>query len=610
MWLFIPFGIGLVLLLLKACFSRKKSQNPFALDSRRPPAPLVIDKAERRKVIKQAFSPDKVPQNLDAIVIGSGIGGLGVAALLAKAGKRVLVLEQLAKIGGCCHTFNEQGYEFDVGIHYIGKMYEKSILRLMADQLTEGQLQWDKMDSPFDVVVLGDPSTSKQYNLYSGEDEYIKGLKRCFPGEAPAIDKFIKLVKTVSNRAGDMVILKMIPLSWARFLIRTGLVNWLSPFFKMSSKSLTEVINELTQNEELKAIFGYIFLTYGVFPRQASFSVHAIIIDHYLEGGWYPRGGASEIAFHIIPVIKRAGGAVFARASVQSILVNEEGKAYGVTVISKKYPEPVNVFAPVVISDAGLFNTYKHLLSPKLQLLPGIQSQLNRAQHGLAGFSLFVGLRGTREELGLKATNYYIYLDKNLDKLEAPYFTVSRDEAPVRIPVVYVSFPSAKDSSHEERCPGKSTLTALTFAQYEWFEDWKEEEVKKRGADYESVKNTFAEAMLETILKFFPHLRDKIDCISSGSPLSNQHYIASSRGEFYGISHDIQRWTPESVALFRAQTDIKNLYMSGQDAFLCGFGGALNGAMVCASAVLGRNLYLDLMRLKKQIKQAKSKKSN
>lgn len=61
------------------------------------------------------FSTDKVPEKLDAIVIGSGIGGQGVAALLARVGKRVLVLEQLGKLGGCCHTFNEKGYEFDVG---------------------------------------------------------------------------------------------------------------------------------------------------------------------------------------------------------------------------------------------------------------------------------------------------------------------------------------------------------------------------------------------------------------------------------------------------------------------------------------------------------------
>lgn len=61
------------------------------------------------------FLASKVPENLDAVVIGSGIGGLGVAVLLAKVGKKVLVLEQHDRAGGCCHTFSEKGYEFDVG---------------------------------------------------------------------------------------------------------------------------------------------------------------------------------------------------------------------------------------------------------------------------------------------------------------------------------------------------------------------------------------------------------------------------------------------------------------------------------------------------------------
>lgn len=61
------------------------------------------------------FSLDKVPENLDVIVIGSGIGGLTVAATLAKAGKTVLLLEQHDQAGGCCHTYIEKGFEFDVG---------------------------------------------------------------------------------------------------------------------------------------------------------------------------------------------------------------------------------------------------------------------------------------------------------------------------------------------------------------------------------------------------------------------------------------------------------------------------------------------------------------
>lgn len=87
----------------------RRGKNPFEKDTRRQPEPLILDQTERDRILKQGFSAKKIPENLDAIVIGSGIGGLSCASLLARSGKKVLVLEQHDQAGGCCHTFHDKG---------------------------------------------------------------------------------------------------------------------------------------------------------------------------------------------------------------------------------------------------------------------------------------------------------------------------------------------------------------------------------------------------------------------------------------------------------------------------------------------------------------------
>ncbi|NXN99424.1 RETST reductase, partial [Rhinopomastus cyanomelas] len=484
------------------------------------------------------------------------------------------------------------------GIHYVGQLQEGSLMRFVLEQLSEGQLQWAPLPPAFDALVLGEPGgAARTHRLLAGPRRYFQSLRDRFPGEEAAIDEFQRLVKGVGSSVAALSVLKMIPRPLALLLCRSGLLQ-LVPFCRLASRTLKEVVEGLTTNRELRAVLSYIFPTYGVVPSKASFSMHAVLVSHFLHGAWYPRGGAGEIAFHLIPIIRRAGGNVLARAPVERILLDPQGRACGVSV--RKGQDEVNIFAPIVISDAGIFNTYERLLPEQARALPEVQAQLRTVAHGEGGFTVFVGLKGSKEELGLEATNYFLYPGDDLDEATSRYLASSREEAAKDIPVLFVTCPSAKDPTWEMRHPGKSTMAIVTFTKYEWFEEWKDKPVHKRGDDYEELKKTFVDTIMQMVFKLYPRIEDRVEYLSSGTPVTNCHYIGSPRGEIYGADHGVGRLRAEAIATVRAQTPVPGLYLTGQDLCLGGFMGALQGALVCASAVLGRNLYIDAARLSRR----------
>jgi all-trans-retinol 13,14-reductase len=186
--------------------------------------------------------------------------------------------------------------------------------------------------------------------------------------------------------------------------------------------------------------------------------------------------------------------------------------------------------------------------------------------------------------LKLGKANYWIFPDNYDHDLNVQNY-VKDPEA--EIPVVYISFPSSKDPDWENRYPGKTTIEIITLAPYEWYKDWEDKRWKKRGADYDALKEKMSQKLLKALYKRHPELRGKIDYYELSTPLSTQHFASYGQGELYGIDHTTERFEQNFL---KPKTPVKNLYLTGQDIISCGIGGALVSGMMTAAAVTGKNL--------------------
>ncbi len=512
-----------------------------------------------------------LPTSWDALLIGSGIGALAAAAILAKhARKRVLVLERHYTPGGYTHAFHRPGYEWDVGVHYIGQVHNTSHnVRRAFDYLTGGQLQWAPMPEVYDRILLN----GRTYDFPTGAENFRAQLKRYFPRDTAAIDRYLNAVRDSNRASGLYFTEKALPRPIAALagpLLRR-------PYLRWAGRTTLDVLREFTNNEELIGVLTAQWGDYGLPPAQSSFAIHALIAEHYFDGASYPIGGSSRIAETITPVIEAAGGRILASAEVTEILL-DKGRAVGVRMADGR-----ELRAPIVISDAGARNTFERLLPAPPPALDKLRAELRAVPPSMAHLSLYVGLKHTAAELGLSGTNLWIHPtanhDANLQRFSAD------PNAP--FPVLFISFPSAKDPDFDRRHPGRATLEIVTAAPYDWFARWEDSRWRRRGDGYNDFKQQLAGRLQAELERHVPAVKGKIDYAELSTPLSTRHFMNYERGEAYGLSATPDRF---KLRALRPQTPIPGLYLTGQDVVSLGVAGALFGGVIAASAVLGGNM--------------------
>ena len=506
----------------------------------------------------------------DAIIIGSGIGSLCTAALLSMQDKKVLVLEKHFKIGGWTHTFKRNDYEWDVGIHYIGQVNKpNSVVRKLFDFISEGKLEWCSMDNNYDRIIFPDRS----YDFNAPKTQFIDDMIKYFPKEESAILSYMNLlddaVKSSRSYFGQKAFSGILDTITYPFMTRK--------FFKYSDKTTLDVLLSLTDNRELIGVLTGQWGDYGLPPAQSSFAMHAFVAKHYLDGGNYPRGTSRRIAETISDVIEKNGGELAVNAGVEEIIISN-GKAVGILMENGDKIESRHI-----VSGAGVVNTLTKMIDKSSADNMSVGQKMNTIRQTKSYACLHLGLNQSAKDLKLENTNLWIYPGYDHDISVEKYIQNPQSE----FPVVYVSFPSAKDDTWDDKHPNTATMEAITLSRMSWYTEWDSMKWKKRGEEYELHKVKLSNKILQIVLNHVTGIKDSIDYQELSTPLTVRDLANYPKGEMYGLDHSPERFRQRWL---RPSSGIKNLYFTGQDVTTVGVSSALFSGLLTASSVLKKDL--------------------
>ncbi len=256
----------------------------------------------------------------DVIVVGAGAGGLTTAAYLAALGKRVIVIDRQPEPGGNTSSFTHGGFEFDIGLHYLGGFRNarpgvRAALEPLGIELTFREQDRDG----FDTLLFEDMT----FAVPAGMEPFRDRLQDAFPRERVAIDRYLRRIEAITgvleapppSRLGDVP-------GYARYARELAIA---------SMTTLGREFDRLDCSPRLRTVLGYLWGLYGVRPAQVALGMHAVVTMHYLRGAWYPEGGGRALSDALVEVVERNGGEFLLDAEVSRILV-ADGSVRGVRV--------------------------------------------------------------------------------------------------------------------------------------------------------------------------------------------------------------------------------------------------------------------------------------
>ncbi len=488
-------------------------------------------------------------------MIGSGLGGLVSALILAKEGLKVCVLEKNNQYGGNLQTFSREKLIFDTGVHYLGGLSKGQNLHQFFSYLgIMDDLKLHKMDEDsYDKISFGDENI--EYPHAQGYENFVEQLTAYFPNEKQNLENYCEEIQYVCAQ-------------FPRYQV-VGKESYNEEILHLNTKRFIESV---TQDKKLQAVLlGSNFL-YGGDSENIPFYVHALTVNSYIQSAYKCVKGGSQITKLLIKKLREHGAEVHKHSVVSEFIFNETG-----VLSSVKTKEGKEYTAKKFISNIEIRSFIKLIGEEKLR-----KSFLNRVlswEPVSSCFSVYLILKPQ----SFPNFNYNIYHYSSEEMIWSA-FRYSKESWPETY--MLSSTPSKHHPDYAE------SLTAISYMDFEEVKAWKETvntvaDEHERGLKYEQFKLEKAEKMITALERKIPNLRHFIKSIYTSSPLSYRDYIGSFEGNMYGYMKNSDNPLKTMVS---PRTKIDNLFLTGQSVNMHGILGVTIGAFNTCAEILGKEL--------------------